>query len=244
MTYQGARARPRDSEIGHFFAVSKVRLDSFGHVTHVLWNEVDSKSNRDLNPAALVSVAEVVDAIHDGAQVAAVFQGRLPHIPEHTFEIVAHLNGGETIALARPTGAHSTAQLDLQNMILPEDNPRFVRSVKHRGQAHERHTFAVSKLELDKDGRVTGVFWGKVDTKKNAWASPEVIAPVAEVVAALQAGDRVFALFPSTNGHLPDRQFEAAEYDNGLQTIVLSGPSARDREVHDMDRLDAAVPIR
>lgn len=243
MTYQGARARPRDSEIGHFFAVSKVRLDSFGHVTHVLWSEVDTKSNRDLSSAALVSVADVVDAIHAGAQVAAVFQGWLPHIPKHPFEIIAHLNGGETIALARPTGAHSTAQLDLKNMILPEGSPRFVRSVKHRGQAHLPRTFAVSKLELDGDGRVTGVCWGKVDTKNNAWATPEVTAPVAEVVAALQAGDRVFALFPSTNGHLPDRQFMMVEYDNGLQTIVLSGPPARDREIHDMDRLNAPVLI-
>jgi hypothetical protein len=240
MTYQGARARPRDSETGHFFAVSKVRLDSFGHVTHVLWNEVDPKSNSDLSSAALVSVADVVDAIHAGAQVAAVFHGWLPHIPEQMFEIIAHIKGGETVALARPSGAHSTSQLDLQNMILQEDSPRFVRSVNHRGKAHVKHTFAVSKLTLDKDGRVSGVFWGKVDTRKNAWVTPEIISPVAEVVAALQAGDRVFALFPSINGHLPDRQFMVAEYDNGLQTIVLSGPSAYDREIHDMDRLSAS----
>jgi hypothetical protein len=240
MTYQGARARPGDTETGHFFAVSKVRLDRFGHVTHVLWNEVDTKSNSNLSSAALVSVADAVDAIHGGAQVAAVFQGWLPHIPEHTFEIIAHLNGGETIALARASGAHSTSQLDLQNMILPEDSPRSVRSVNHRGQAQVRHTFAVSKVALDKDGRVAGVLWGKVDTRKNAWATPELIAPVAEVVAALQAGNQVFALFPSKNGHLPDRQFAVAEYDNGLQTIVLSGPSAYDREIHDMDRLSAS----
>jgi len=240
MTYQGARARQCDSETGHFFAVSKVRVDSHGYVTHVLWSEVDTKSNSDLSSAALVPVADVVDAIHAGAQVAAVFQGWLPHIPEHTFEIIAHLNGGETIALARPSGSHSSSQLDLQNMLLPEDSPRFVRSVNHRGQAQVRQTFAVSKVELDADGRVTGVSWGKVDTRNNAWATPEVAAPVADVVAALQAGDRVFALFPSTNGHLPDRQFGVAEYDNGLQTIVLSGPSAKAHEIHDMDRLSAS----
>jgi len=240
MTYQGARARQCESETGHFFAVSKVRLDNFGHVTHVLWNEVDTKSNSDLNSAALAPVADVVDAIHAGAQVAAVFKGWLPHIPEHTFEIIADLNGGETIALARPSGSHSSSQLDLQNMLLPEDSPRFLRSVNHRGQAKVRHTFAVSKVELDSDGRVTGVSWGKVDTRNNAWATPEVTAPVADVVAALQAGDRVFALFPSTNGHLPDRQFAVAEYDNGLQTIVLSGPSTNAREIHDMDRLSVS----
>jgi hypothetical protein len=237
MTYQGARARPSDSESGHFFAVSKVHLDRFGHVKHVLWNEVDTKSNRDLSTAVLVSVADAVDAIHAGARVAAVFQGRLPHVPEQMFEIIAHLHGGETIALARPSKARSTGQFDLQHMILPQDSPGFSRTTTYRGRARVPHTFAVSKVELDKDGRVTGVSWGTVDTKNNAWAAPEIIAPVAEVVAALQAGDRVFALFPSTNGHLPDRQFAVADYDNGLQTIVLSGPSAYDREIHDMDRL-------
>jgi hypothetical protein len=155
------------------------------------------------------------------------------------FEIIAHLKGVETIALAKSSAAHSTARPDLQNMLLPEDSPRSMRPVSHRGRAQVRHTFAVSKVALDKEGRVTGVFWGKVDTRKNAWATPEVLAPVAEVVAALQAGDRVFALFPSTNGHLPDRQFVVAEYDNGLRTIVLSGASAHDREIHDMDRLSA-----
>ena len=73
---------------------------------------------------------------------------------------------------------------------------------------------------------------------KNAWASPEVIAPVGDAVNALQAGDEVFALFPSIHGHLPDRQFVAALYDDGRQTIVLDGPTAYEREIHDMDRLD------
>jgi hypothetical protein len=244
MTYQGARARSRDSETGHFFAVSKVRVDSFGHVTHVLWNEVNTKSNRDLTVAALAPVADAVDAIHAGAQVGAVFQGWLPHVPEHTFEVIAHVNGGETIALAQRSAARSTSQLDLQNMILPEDSPRFSRTAKHRLGVRVPHTFAVSKVQLDQDGRVTGALWGKVDTRSNAWAAPEVIAPVAKVVAALQAGDRVFALFPSINGHLPDRQFEVANYENGMQTIVLSGPTAYDREIHDMDRLNSAVPSR
>ena len=99
-------------------------------------------------------------------------------------------------------------------------------------------TFAVSKVELDKGGRVTAVLWGRVDTVKNAWAAPEVIAPVGDAVNALQAGDEVFALFPSIHGHLPDRQFVAALYDDGRQTIVLDGPTAYEREIHDMDRLD------
>jgi len=58
---------------------------------------------------------------------------------------------------------------------------------------------------------------------------------------ALSAGDRVFALFPSIHGHLPDRQFVLADYDGSGKTIVLDGPTAYEREVHDMDRLDGPV---
>jgi hypothetical protein len=32
-----------------------------------------------------------------------------------------------------------------------------------------------------------------------------------------------------------------ADYDDGRQTIVLEGRTAHEREIHDMDRLDAAV---
>lgn len=99
-------------------------------------------------------------------------------------------------------------------------------------------TFAVSKVRLDAAGRVTSVLWGRVDTDQNVWASPEVVAPVAEAVDALDAGDQVFALFPSIHGHLPDREFVAADYDGGRKTIVLKGPTAYEREIHDMDRLD------
>jgi hypothetical protein len=103
------------------------------------------------------------------------------------------------------------------------------------------HSFAVSKVELDAGGRVTAVLWGRVDMRKNAWASAELVAPVSDAVKALQAGDQVFALFPSVHGHLPDRQFVVSLYDNGPQTIVLDGPTAQEREIHDMDRIDRAV---
>jgi len=33
-----------------------------------------------------------------------------------------------------------------------------------------------------------------------------------------------------------------ADYDGGRKTIVLNGPTAPDREVHDMDLLDGLVP--
>jgi hypothetical protein len=103
-------------------------------------------------------------------------------------------------------------------------------------------TFAVSKVRLDPGGRITAVLWGQVDTRKNAWATPEVVAPVAVAVDALHAGDQVFALFPSLHGHLPDRRFVVADYDGGRKTIVLAGPTAHEREVHDMDRLEPSVP--
>lgn len=102
-------------------------------------------------------------------------------------------------------------------------------------------TFAVSKVELDAAGRVTGVLWGRVDTQRNVWASPELVAPVGDAVYALDAGDQVFALFPSIHGHLPDREFVVADYDGGRKTIVLKGPTAYEREVHDMDRLEAPL---
>ena len=98
-------------------------------------------------------------------------------------------------------------------------------------------TFAVSKVRLDADGRVTDVYWGEVDTRENDWAGPEVEAPVVEAVQALRNGHQVFALFPSTHGHLPERRFMAVEYDSGWETISLEGPPTHEREVHDMARL-------
>ena len=98
--------------------------------------------------------------------------------------------------------------------------------------------YAISKVRLDKDGRVIAVFWGRVNTDTNQWATAEVIAPVSEVVRAIRAGDHVFALFPSEHGHLPDRPFMVVEYDNGWATIALDGPPTFEREIHDMERLD------
>ena len=57
----------------------------------------------------------------------------------------------------------------------------------------------------DRDGRVTAVLWGQVDTRRNDWANGESIAPVADGVDALHNGAAVFALFPAEHGHLPER---------------------------------------
>ncbi|HWH82146.1 MAG TPA: hypothetical protein VNU71_07905 [Burkholderiaceae bacterium] len=107
------------------------------------------------------------------------------------------------------------------------------------GPARGHKVFAVAKVRLDADGRITHVLWGEVDTQRNDWAGPESVAPVADAVRALNAGHQVFALYPSTYGHLPERRFIVADYDNGWHTIVLDGPPTHEREVHDMARLDA-----
>jgi hypothetical protein len=98
-------------------------------------------------------------------------------------------------------------------------------------------TFAVSKVRLDNDGRITDVFWGEVDTARNDWREPESAVPVAQVVSAIRAGGQVFALFPSTHGHLPDRRFRVVDYANGWETVALEGPPTFEREVHDMERI-------
>jgi hypothetical protein len=237
MTYQGERAREIATEKGRVFEVSKVRLGADGHVSEVLWGEVDAASDHEVGPRVLAPAAELVDAIHDGAQVVAVFPPSKRRLPERAFVIALHEDGRECIAFG---GALSPGR-ELADMASLEqrDDVAAQRPVPADvplagGPAA---TFAVSKVQLDSDGRVTAVLWGQVDTRKNAWAGPEAVAPVAEVARALDAGHAVFALFPSANGHLPERRFVAVDYDGGRRAIVLQGPATREREVHDMDRL-------
>lgn len=80
MTYQGERSRPMASEGGRLFEVSKVRIGLDGHVSDLLRGEVDAGSDRAVGARVVATAAEVVDAIHDGAQVEAVFaaKGHLP----------------------------------------------------------------------------------------------------------------------------------------------------------------------
>ena len=235
MTYQGERARAMASEIGRVFEVSKVRVGADGHVSDVLWVEVGGKSDEAVGERVVAPAAEVVDAIHDGAQVAALFSSSTERLPERLFVIVKHEDGRECIAFEESPapGRH------LADMAKLDDAPRSVG----RSMPRRMNTFAVSKVKLDANGRVIAVLWGKVNTRKNAWATPEVEAPVAEAVDALDAGDQVFALFPSAHGHLPDRRFVIADYEDGRKTIVLYGPAAYEREIHDMDRIDRATVI-
>ena len=112
-------------------------------------------------------------------------------------------------------------------------------STRQENLEYPMAVYAVSKVRLDGEGRVKAVLWGQVDTQKNDWTNGEAVAPVEDVVEAIHNGDAVFALFPSEHGHLPERRFIAVEYDNGWETIALEGNPTYEREVHDMDRLDA-----
>ena len=100
MTYQGERARPMASEDGRFFEVSKVRIGADGHVSDVLWAEVNAGSNLACAAPVVARAAEVVDALHDGAQVAAVFSASKDRMPEGVFVVVEHGDGRECIALS------------------------------------------------------------------------------------------------------------------------------------------------
>ena len=98
--------------------------------------------------------------------------------------------------------------------------------------------FAVSKVRLDADGRVTDVLWGVIDRKSNHWVSPAALAPVAEVVEAIRNGDHVLALFPTNSGRLVEREFEVVEFDDGSETIKLDASHASAPEIRDMVRLE------
>lgn len=102
MTYQGERARPLASEVGRVLEVSRVRLDAQGHVSDVLWGEVDATTDHDVGEQVRGTAAEVVDALHDGASVVAVFAtaGESRHLPRRSFVVVDQQDGVERIELA------------------------------------------------------------------------------------------------------------------------------------------------
>jgi hypothetical protein len=112
MTFQGERARPMASEVGRYFEVSKVRIGPDGHVSDVLWGEVDAGSDRNVGMLVTAMAAEVVDAIHDGAEVVAVFPSG-NHLPERAFVIVLHEDGRECLAFdGAPSAGRNLDDLD------------------------------------------------------------------------------------------------------------------------------------
>jgi hypothetical protein len=244
MSYQGIRARAADDERTRLFEVSKVRRGADGRVIDVLWAEVDARSGHDVGARAIVPVADVIDALRDGARVAAVFTQTAGRRPERFFVVTPHADGGERISLdGGPSPGRELSDIGTLDAVAGVEDTAAAPLGANVGRRHAR-TFAVSRVELDPDGRVVAVQWGPVDTVANAWAGDEVVAPVAAVVQALRLGDAVFALFPSAHGHVPERRFVVVDYDDGRQTIVLDGPSTHEREIHDMDRLDTTAHLR
>lgn len=239
MTYQGERARDPVSLPVRVFEVTHVRLTDEGLVSDVRWREVDSASGHDVGDAAEATMAEVVEAIHEGARVSAWFEAPEP-LPRHrAFEVLMQEDGAQRLALVQPT-VPGRELADLSSLPSRAASPATAAVVVRTAPTRPRKAIhAVSAVRLDADGRITHVRWGRVDPVRNDWAAPEVVAPVAQVVDALNAKQQVFALFPSVHGHLPDRQFAVANYDGNRNTVVLDGPAAYEREVHDMDRLDA-----
>jgi hypothetical protein len=100
--HQGTRARTSHKEIERVFAVSKVRLDSDGHITRVLWAEVNAASNLGVSTDVVASLSEVIDALHAGHRVLAQFAAAQLNLPERAFEVIEHGDGRETLALAGP----------------------------------------------------------------------------------------------------------------------------------------------
>ena len=115
MTYQGERARPMSTERGRHFEVSKVRIGPDGHVSDVLWGEINSASDLKVGKRVVATVAEVVDAIHDGAQVAAVFTKGDP-LPQRMFLVVEQNDGSEHITIDGTPYAGRNAS-DLEKLV-------------------------------------------------------------------------------------------------------------------------------
>ena len=117
-----------DTESKRVFSISKIRLDPAGTPTHVLWGEVNANSDLDVGEHRVAPVADVIDAIHDGAVVRAVFLPPKARTPDHEFVVTELPDGSETISLARvnpfTTPAVSLDELaSLGEEFLPLDVP-------------------------------------------------------------------------------------------------------------------------
>ena len=218
--------------------MSKIRVDDAGWITQVLWSEVDSKSNLNVGEHVVVPVDDVVDAILDGAQVRAVFLPTHKHLPDQTFEVIGRSDGSHAISLAKRPGIANSELASLQDIAAIGGHAQPKKTTTGFSSRRRSHAvYAISKVGLDLDGRVTHVRWGRVDTTTNQWIGKESMSPVADAVAALKAGDQIFALFASAHGHTPGQQFSFVNYDDGRETIVLQGTPIDEHEIHDIDRL-------
>jgi hypothetical protein len=101
-----------ESENGRFFEVSKVRIGPDGHVSDVLWGEVKADADKAVGTSVLATALEVVDAIHAGAHVAAVFPSK-DRRAERALVVVEHLDGRQCIAFdGQPSPGRNLSDLD------------------------------------------------------------------------------------------------------------------------------------
>ena len=99
MTAKGTHEHIQSNEINRVFAVSALRLDAVDHVVEVLWAEVNEKSNLGVAKATRAPASEVINAIHAGQRVLAVFPKTHGHRPDRSFVIQEQKDGSETLAL-------------------------------------------------------------------------------------------------------------------------------------------------
>ena len=98
-------ALPLAADAVTFYAVSQVRLDGRQRVSEVVWGQVDTAANRWATDETRAPVADVVDAIHNGDPVFALFRGEDGHAPQRRFVAIEHDDGEESIALEGAAGS-------------------------------------------------------------------------------------------------------------------------------------------
>jgi len=101
-------ALPLAADAVTFYGVSRVRLDRHQRVSEVVWGQVDTASNRWSTDETRAPVADVVDAIHNGDPVFALFRGEDGHAPQRRFVAIEHEDGKESIVLEGAIGAIPT----------------------------------------------------------------------------------------------------------------------------------------
>jgi hypothetical protein len=95
------RSHAAGSKAGRMLEVSKVRIGPHGRITAVLWGEVDAWVDQVVGARVEADTAAVIDAIHAGDHVSAVFLH--PHrLPSRPFVVVGHLDGHPHLALEGP----------------------------------------------------------------------------------------------------------------------------------------------
>jgi hypothetical protein len=101
MPFQGACALLSKPEQVSVFLVAKLRSDPRGRIESVLLTEMDRRT-RMLLSAEEVPVSEVIDLIHSGHSVCAMFASRQEREVDRRFAVALAGDGQETIVLDGP----------------------------------------------------------------------------------------------------------------------------------------------